>query len=70
MILPRMRLRRHVHIIVGDLLERGIDISRVKEMVGHASVETTARYDRRPEAERRKAVEVLHYPYVRRSKPT
>ncbi|MDP9352880.1 MAG: hypothetical protein M3P51_15270 [Chloroflexota bacterium] len=46
-------------------MERGIDISRVKEMAGHASVDTTARYDRRPETERRKAVEVLHYPYTR-----
>ncbi len=52
--------------VIGDLLERGIDISRVKEMAGHASVDTTARYDRRPETERRKAVEVLHYPYIRR----
>ncbi len=34
-------------------------------MAGHASVDTTALYDRRPEAERRKAVEVLHYPYTR-----
>jgi len=51
---------------IGDLLERGIDISRVKEMAGYASVDTTARYDRRPEAERRKAIEVLHYPYTRR----
>jgi site-specific recombinase XerD len=51
---------------IGDLLERGIDISRVREMAGHASVDTTARYDRRPEAERRKAVEVLHYPYTKR----
>jgi len=51
---------------IGDLLERGIDISRVKEMAGHASVDTTARYDRRPETERRKAVEVLHYPYIKR----
>ncbi len=53
---------------IGDLLERGIDISRVKEMAGHASVDTTARYDRRPETERRKAVEVLHYPYIRSGK--
>ncbi len=43
-------------------LERGIDISRVRKMVEHASVDTTARYDRRPEMEPRKAVEVLHCP--------
>ncbi len=47
-------------------MERGIDIGRVREMAGHASVDITARYDRRPEAEWRKAVEVLHYPYTRR----
>ncbi len=37
----------------------------MREMAGHASVDTTARYDRRPEAERRKAVEALHYPYTK-----
>ncbi len=46
--------------------ERGIDISRVREMAGHASADTTVRYDHRPEVECCKAVEVLHYPYIKR----
>ncbi len=54
------------HTFIGDLMERAIDISGVKEMAGHASVDTTACYNRRPETERRKAVEVPHYPYTGR----
>lgn len=47
----------------GDLLDSGEDIATVKRMMGHANVNTTAGYDRRPAKAMKKAAGKLHVPY-------
>jgi len=45
------------------LIDLSGDISTVSRLLGHASIDTTAIYDRRGEAAKRKVAEGCHLPY-------
>lgn len=45
------------------LLEQGAGIGEVSELLGHASIETTAIYDRRGERAKQKAARLIRLPY-------
>ena len=44
-------------------LEAGADVAMVQRLVGHASLQTTVRYDHRPEAAKAAAARLVHVPY-------
>jgi integrase len=47
---------------ISSMLEAGVDLLTVQELVGHADAVTTARYDRRGEGPRRRAVQAFGLP--------
>jgi site-specific recombinase XerD len=47
---------------IGELLDAGVDLATAQQLAGHSSPSTTARYDRRPERQRRDAVDRLRLP--------
>lgn len=57
--LPRLSTHDFRRTFIGDLLDEGVDLSTVQQIVDHDSPVTTARYDRRPRRTRKAAVEKL-----------
>ncbi|MGZ9235704.1 MAG: tyrosine-type recombinase/integrase [Anaerolineales bacterium] len=51
---------------VSRLLDAGVDIAIVAKMAGHSNVQTTARYDRKPEEAKQRAANLLQIPYPKR----
>jgi len=51
---------------VGDLLDAGVDLLTVANIVGHKDPKTTARYDRRGERSKQNAASLLHVPYTKK----
>ena len=50
--------------VTGDLLDKGADIASVASLLGHSSVNTTARYDQRGQRARIAASALVCVPYV------
>jgi site-specific recombinase XerD len=48
------------------LLDAGADLATVQKMVGHESMTTTAGYNRRRNAARGKAADLVHVPFFPR----
>jgi integrase len=61
---PLRMQRAALPLYVGRLLDSGVDIAIVAKMAGHANIQTTVRYDCRPEEAKQRAAKLLQIPYV------
>jgi site-specific recombinase XerD len=61
--LPSMSPHDFRRTCIGDLLDAGVDLVTVQKIMGHERVDTTAKYDRRDSAVRRKASMLLEVPF-------
>ena len=55
---------------ITKLRRLGVDFATIAKLVGHASIQTTARYDMGGENDKQCAAELLHVPYVPAAKTT
>jgi len=60
--LPKLTTHDFRRTFIGDLLDAGVDLATAQALAGHSSSATTARYDRRPSATRKAAVDKLRLP--------
>jgi integrase len=52
---------------ISNLLDAGADLVTASELAGHSSTSVTARYDRRGEETKKKAIDLLNVPYSKRN---
>ena len=60
--LPKLSPHDFRRTFAGDLLDNGVDLVRVQQLMGHSTPITTSGYDRRPSKERRAATDTLTLP--------
>ena len=54
---------RFRHTFASDMVREGVSLPALMHLMGHAQIQTTARYDRRGEATKKRAARLLHVPY-------